>query len=370
MKIALVLESFDPNRGGLEQWTWQFAQALGAHGCAVEVVCFSSEPRADFPGLKIHLVRAPEKSRITRAAALEQSLRELGADVIHDMGCGWHADIFHPHGGSTIAWREYNLRRFPAWRQIRFWQERRYREQAKIERRQLAGDAFIVAVSPLVARHFHELHGLDPARLAVIENGVDTEKFQPAPIISRTKNETIFLLVAHNLVLKNAATALHALSRLRATGHPARLHIAGSKKSAWAARLAKKLGVADAVEFLGPVENMRELYARADACVHPTWYDPCSLVTLEAWACGLPVITTRCNGAADLMRDGAEGFVLDDPGDSAALAAAMQRLLEPSRRAEMGAAARELALANTFSHNVQQFVCLYKKIVARKSGLQ
>ena len=47
-------------------------------------------------------------------------------------------------------------------------------------------------------------------------------------------------------------------------------------------------------------------YAAADLYVHPTFYDPCSLVVLEAAACGLPIITSRYNGAAELFRgDGA-----------------------------------------------------------------
>ena len=48
--------------------------------------------------------------------------------------------------------------------------------------------------------------------------------------------------------------------------------------------------------------EMRNAYFAADFLVHPTFYDPCSLVVLEALACGLPVITTRANGASELLR--------------------------------------------------------------------
>ena len=47
--------------------------------------------------------------------------------------------------------------------------------------------------------------------------------------------------------------------------------------------------------------------------MQPTYYDPCSLVVLEALACGLPVITTAQNGASELLTDGVDGYVLTAP---------------------------------------------------------
>ena len=78
---------------------------------------------------------------------------------------------------------------------------------------------------------------------------------------------------------------------------------------------------------------MRNCYFAADFFVHPTFYDPCSLVVLEALACGLPVITTRYNGAAEVLHPPREGFVIDDPHDLDQLAGAMKQLLDPARRA-------------------------------------
>ena len=66
------------------------------------------------------------------------------------------------------------------------------------------------------------------------------------------------------------------------------------------ARLAKDLGLSDRVRFVGYCPDVRDAYFASDFLVHPTFYDPCSNVVLEALACGLPVITTRDNGAAEL----------------------------------------------------------------------
>jgi UDP-glucose:(heptosyl)LPS alpha-1,3-glucosyltransferase len=123
------------------------------------------------------------------------------------------------------------------------------------------------------------------------------------------------------------------------------------------------------VTFLGLVDPV-PYYAAADVFVHPTWYDPCSLVTLEASSCGLPVVTSRFNGAAELMTDGKEGFVLHDPGDVATLAARMKELLEPAQREKMGAAGRALAMQHTFEEQTTQFIELYREIVASKQRVE
>jgi UDP-glucose:(heptosyl)LPS alpha-1,3-glucosyltransferase len=71
-------------------------------------------------------------------------------------------------------------------------------------------------------------------------------------------------------------------------------------------------------------EELRDLYAAADVFVLPTLYDPCANVCLEALAAGRPVITTRQNGAAELLREGINGSVVPHPAATAALAAAIQ----------------------------------------------
>jgi UDP-glucose:(heptosyl)LPS alpha-1,3-glucosyltransferase len=94
-------------------------------------------------------------------------------------------------------------------------------------------------------------------------------------------------------------------------------------------------------------------YRAADAFALPTWYDACSLTVLEACACGLPVVTTRWNGAAELLTDGRDGYVVDGPEDADALAGAIERAIAPRSRERVGAAARALALRNTLDTNVE-----------------
>jgi UDP-glucose:(heptosyl)LPS alpha-1,3-glucosyltransferase len=372
MKIGLVLERFDPQKGGLEHWTWQFARRLAELGHEVHVIAFEFAKPVAGTQLLLHPLK-PSSSALRRAARIEEKLRLLQLDVVHDMGCGWYADIFRPHGGSTLALWEHNLMRIPRWRQIRFWREKRYREQAEIEKRQLAcGKAVIVAVSRMVQGHFRALHDLPAERMRLIYNGVDPDRFSPQhcggfrePMrceLGCRDHETLFLLVAHNLLLKNAETAIRALSRLAVAGAAARLVIVGGKRPAHFVRLAHKLGLSGLVSFFEQTSDVRLYYAAADVYLHPTWYDPCSLVALEALACGLPVITTRFNGVSEIMTDGVHGFVLCDPVDVETLARKMSVLLDPELRTRMGEAARRLSLEHTFERQTGEFLALYREI--------
>ena len=161
---------------------------------------------------------------------------------------------------------------------------------------------------------------------------------------------------------------LRATALLRASGKAVAVAVVGGKRTAAYDRAAKRLGVADAVRFVGPVDDPTPYYAAADVYVQPTFYDPCSLVALEALACGLPVVTTRFNGAGELMTPGVHGEILADPADPVPLAAAMRAWLDPARRAAAGASARELMLGRTLDRNVDEIVAVYEEIVARRRG--
>ena len=374
MKIGLVLERFDPERGGLENWSWQFARSLAARGHQVHVVAFAFYPDAAHDPIIQHQLEMP-RSRLDRAEVIAAELPKLGFDIVHDMGIGWSADVIQPHAGSTKALWEHNLMRIPKWRQIRFWRERRYRELEEIERRQHANSsAVIVPVSRMLAHNFESLHQLPASRIRVIYNGVEVEKFAPAirqiyrDAVRRDLdigNEVLFLSVAHNLLLKNAEATIRAVARLANDGAKLRLVIAGGKKPDRFVKLASKLGVSKIVTFLGLVDPI-PYYAAADVFVHPTWYDPCSLVTLEASSCGLPVITSRFNGAAELMKDGTEGFVLADPADIITLAERMKQLFDPTVREKMGNAGRAMALRHTLEDQTDEFLDLYADILRKR----
>jgi UDP-glucose:(heptosyl)LPS alpha-1,3-glucosyltransferase len=83
-------------------------------------------------------------------------------------------------------------------------------------------------------------------------------------------------------------------------------------------------------------------------------------------ACGLPVITTRYNGASELLHPPREGYVIDDPHDHAHLAWALTQMLDPARRAACAQAARQTAAQWTFEHHYRQMLAVFADAAARK----
>src|SRR5690606_35250548 len=184
MRIGLVIPAFDPRCGGAEQWTWQFARLLLRRGEEVHVLASRFAPQAEELRIQRHALPAL-RSKWGFALAAAEALRRLRLDVVHDMGSGWHCDVFHPHGGSRRASFQQNLLLEPAWlRPLKRWGScllPRYREFERLTRRQYVADGRrFVALSRMVARHFIELHGVPASHIRIVYNGVDLERFSPA----------------------------------------------------------------------------------------------------------------------------------------------------------------------------------------------
>jgi len=377
MRIGLVLEQFDPRRGGLEQWSCRFAGLLAERGLEVHVVAERfGEQTAAMP-IAAHRL-GPVRSRLAFAEAAQAKLLSLAPDVIHDMGSGWYCDVFHPHGGSWVSLSQRKLLLLPRWlRPLKRGVDRllpRQRGYQTLLSQQYADNGqILVALSQTTAADFRHFHGVPPERIRIVYNGVDTDHFSPRHRATHREplrrqlgvdNQTLLaLIVAHNFQLKGVSTLLRAMRRLLAEGRKAHLVVVRGKRLVPWRRMARRLGVGAAVSFVGPTDQTAPYYAAADLYVHPTLYDACSLVVLEAAASGLPVITTRLNGVTELLSDGSEALLISDPADVNELAGQMRVLFDGDLREKMGNAGRRMALENTFERNVNGILDVYQEIV-------
>jgi len=380
MKIAVACERFDSNAGGLEHWARQFVRGLNLRGHEVHVVTFRAGAVEDHGRPHLHVLPW-SNSRFVRARAVQSVFASLKADVEHDLGTGWTADILHPQAGSGRANRRRDgASRSPSERWMQrlrpaYW--KRLLELREFERRQYSrADGTIIAVSQMVARNLQELHGVSAERVRLIPNGVDTERFSPearARLRDQTRrrlniqpDQTLFLFAAHNPRLKGVRPLLQAMGELHRSHPEATLAIIGRDPQPEQLVDAVRLGIEDSVRFEGFVADPLIYYAAADAFVLPTFYDACSLTVLEACACGLPVITSKYNGVSELMTQGREGFLIEDPGDFEELAQAMATCTDPALRGPVSAAARALALHNSMDRNVVVIERLYEECVSRR----
>jgi UDP-glucose:(heptosyl)LPS alpha-1,3-glucosyltransferase len=316
------------------------------------------------------------------AAACHRALRGSGHQVTIGFDKIWGLDVLYPQGGLYAATAEHNLLKYrrPAVRRlVRMLKtvDPAHRSFLTLERRQYREPTLVVAISEMVRRHFQEYFDLPPENLRLVRLATDPARFDEYDRPRRRQewrgqwgiapDQSAALFAGMNYRLKGIEPLLYAVRRLP-PHTPLRLLVAGNRHTAEVERLARRVGVADRVRFVGYCRDMRNCYFAADFFVHPTFYDPCSHVVLEAMACGLPVITTRYNGASELLHPPREGYVLDDPHDLEHLAWALTQMLDPSRRASCAQAARRTASQWTFENHYRQMLAVFAEAASRKQA--
>ena len=213
------------------------------------------------------------------------------------------------------------------------------------------------------------------AKLHVIYNGVDLDHFHPRhraalraqarSTFECTDRDLLFTFVGSGFERKGLACAIDALAR--ASDARMRLAVAGrDRDAAHFAGQARAAGLADRVQLLGGVEDVRPLYAAADCFILPTLYDPFPSAALEALAMGVPLIVSRRCGAAELVRTGENGWICD-VHDPAGLAALLGAAAEAARNGKMLAAARASAEGFGIDEMATQLTALYAALGRRSA---
>ena len=227
--------------------------------------------------------------------------------------------------------------------------------------RRLLGEAAVVVANStwtaeLARSVLAELgrNGPPPVPVRVVQLGTDPAQFRPG-LDPRAARATYgldggpWLLTVSRLEWhKGIDTTIRALPAVRAAVPRARYAVAGvGPRRAELERLARELGLGDAVRFLGavPDADLPAVYNAADLYVgasrrHALLVEGFGISLVEASACGIAVVGGRSGGVPDAVRDGETGLLVD-PDEPAAVAAGITTLLrDPERRRQMGAAGR------------------------------
>ena len=290
------------------------------------------------------------------ARAVESHLKESAYDLVFGLGKTWSHDVIRLGGGCHATYLERTAA------PTRF----KDRLALRIEARALAEGAYrkVITNSQMVRDDVIKRHGVPGHALEVIYNGVDLERFHPALRQDRgmrlrreadvTPDQPVVLFLGTGYERKGLDRALAAFHWVHSKDKATRLLIAGhaSNQAEWEAR-ARQLGLADEVRFLGKRSDPEACFAAADAYLLPTRYDPFANSTLEALACGVPVVTTPDNGASELLTSGDAGSVIANSDDAQALGSAVSQWLakEPG-----STGARSLAEANSASRMAQRTI--------------
>lgn len=379
MRLGVLLDRTGPAAGGAEAHTDALLRRALERGFSARVARLEGPLP---PGVEpVALGRVP-RGRPARdrhlATAGPAALRAAGCDVVYAVRHALACDVYLPHGGLVAdAWAARDATHGapgPLGR-LAAWASRKRRFFLEAERALLGGPTGprVIALSRLVARRVADVYPAARARVTVVPNGVDTERFCPLPPADaaaargRTRaglavpdGAYVGLLVAHDPWLKGLATVLDAMADPAVAALAPGFHlVVAGKRAGEAVVAAGRRGLAGRVHAAGAVDDPRPLYAAADVLVQPTWHDPCSLTCLEALACGLPVVTTTRNGVSELMGPRG-GIAVERPGDPEAVAHALRVLADPALRAATADDARYVAQKHRLPTRLDQVldVCL------------
>lgn len=396
MRIALTYHRVDPTKGGAETYVVDLATRLVRAGHGVDLFAHEWRDGCLPPEVATRRVAASGLTRWERiwsfAANSEEALRAAGSGIDCVVGFinTWHQDVLIPQGGVHAASLRANAERFPpGWRRRLYMlgkgaNPKRWIYRA-IEARQYdpARGTRFVAVSEMVRGHLERYQGVSRDRVDVIPNAIDADRLAVADRGATRREfrarfglgdgDLVALFVGHNYALKGLGPLLHALA-LRTTRDPSArpIHLVacgGGEPGPYRA-LADRLGLAKTVHLAGFLPDVRAPFWGSDVFVLPSYYDPCSLVVFEALACGLPVITTACNGAGEVITEGREGFVVDRPDALDDLADRLGRMADDTARAAMSARAARLGREQSFDRHVARLLAVFERVAESKRRTQ
>lgn len=202
-------------------------------------------------------------------------------------------------------------------------------------------------VSRGVAAELTKHYDIGDAQVKIVPNAADTSRFKPSTPAERTawrkannvpQDRLMAIFAGGEWARKGLDFAIQAMGHLKDV--PLTLYVAGDDADrARFINMARDAGAADNVIFGGFRKDMPQALAAADLFLFPSWYEAFSLATIEAAACGLPVVASRINGTEDFITPGETGDFVEH--DAAQVATVLRRLCaQPEHLRTMGENAR------------------------------
>lgn len=373
-KIAFVRQKFSRFGGG-ELILDRTIDALAKRGAAITIIAREWEPHAGIEFRRCDPARSPRTTRDSRfARAACEIITTLPGALVQSherLSC---CDIYRAGDGVHAAYLAHRARGLSAVR--RFFQNVSgyHRDVLRLEREMFASPRLkaVIVNSQMVADEIVAHFAYPRERIHLIQNGIDLSRFDEATL-DRLRAETrsklglsgrkVLVIVGSGYERKGVAQAIEALARSKSGA--ALLVIGHEKRISRYRSLAKRLGIASGVHFLGKQENVLPYLAASDAMILPSIYDPFPSAALEGFAAGLPVITSEACGARDIAREIDTGLVRD-ANDIDGLSEAIKTALALSGEPETKQRTRAIAARFDMESMAERMLALYERVAGEK----
>ncbi|MEE9198382.1 MAG: glycosyltransferase [Dehalococcoidia bacterium] len=322
--------------GGMNVYLLQLARELGFRGIYVDVFtrCHDpSDPQVVELGPNARVVHIKAGEWNETKSSIYPLLPEFTENLISfQQAHGLSYDLYHSHywlSGEAVSLLNYQhhlphiasfhtlgeakVRALPG--------ERESALRIRSEKATLESADQVIAVSVHDRKNMIDYYGAPSHKIRVIPCGVDMEFFKPMDKeLARAElgimDPRILLYVGRVQPLKGPDLLLRALACLE-DQEGLRLLVVGGQVEEdedieRLRALARELGIADMVTFVGTVKQDRlaPFYSAADVCIVPSHYESFGLVAAEALACGTPVVASRVGGLSETVVDGVNGYLV------------------------------------------------------------
>jgi UDP-glucose:(heptosyl)LPS alpha-1,3-glucosyltransferase len=377
MNIAVIRKKYTFH-GGAEGFSSSFIEKLAEDGHEVHIFAIKWQADSSHQNIRFHKVPAVTFNSFLRDLTFAVSAyfilrrQKKSFDVIQTHDKTVYQDIYRAGDGCHVEWLKQRWKRtgflgklsivLNPYHWLILFLENNIFKQCRYKK--------IIAISEMVKRNIIQNYGVPSSDIEVIYNGVDIKKFHPenkmkyrSEIRQRhglEDSDFVVLFMGSGFERKGVGYLIRAVETIP---QQVAVLIVGKGDAKKFSNIIKR----QRIIFCGPQKDNDKYYAAADIFVFPTIYEPFGNVHLEALASGLPVITTRNSGAAEIIKDNVHGFVIEEPEDFRAIAEKITVFLDNREKLKsVSENARRLAEEFTFEKHINKILELYKRVVATR----
>ena len=372
MKIAIIRQKF-VLYGGAEQFADGYIHQLAESGHEVHIFANQWIP-SHHKNIHHHFVATLNLNAFFRTLSFSRNvakkISEQHFDIIQSHEKTWLQDIYRAGDGCHIKWLKQRSNSFSLLKNLFLYLNPFHQLILKLEKNIFeAGKCKIVAISEMVKEDILENYQCPQENISVVYNGVDLKRFNPnnkkkyRSLIRKklgiSESSILILFVGSGFERKGLNFLLQSSEYFEKKDW--RLLIMGKGNFKKIAKYLPKNKI-DQIIIEEPQPEIEQYYAAADLFILPSIYEPFGNANLEALATGLPVITTKFCGAANIIQSNINGLVIKNPYDPKEIAEKINFLFDPTTRNVMGKNARDLAEQFTPERNNQEMLKIYEKI--------